>query len=100
MNEEQLKAAAEKYVEETDYINDLNRNLAGNAFIAGVKWSYSQPCMCNNCRWESPMAKELDSLRAQLVIARKCLERYADHENDYSCLYAQEALSKLEPKKG
>lgn len=32
--------AAIQYVKETDYIDDLNRNLAGNAFIAGAELGY------------------------------------------------------------
>lgn len=34
----EAQKAAEAYVKETDYIDDLNRNLAGNAFLAGAAW--------------------------------------------------------------
>lgn len=38
----EAQKAAEAYVKETDYIDDLNRNLAGNAFLAGAAWQRAQ----------------------------------------------------------
>lgn len=34
--------AAEAYVEETDFIDNHNRRLAGNAFLAGAAWQREQ----------------------------------------------------------
>ena len=40
MTKPDFQAEAESYVKETDYITNLNRNLAGNAFLAGAAVGY------------------------------------------------------------
>jgi hypothetical protein len=70
----QLQKAAEEYVEETDYIDDNNRNLAGNAFIAGAKWAIGQArveiqsCQHPDPKLESGLLNEAEYRVRRLLI--------------------------------